>query len=322
MTRSNGGAKPRVLLVDDHRQVLETVSRLLTGAFDVTSICDSRTALDTARQVAPDVIVLDVEMPELDGFQICRALKESGLSIPVVFLSMHDSDAHVSEALRSGGQGYVLKSRAYRDLARALDQALQGRCFVPSLTSLFRVTSGSGHAMQLHADEESFLDGLAAFFDLALRRGDASCVIATKTVRVGLGDRLRARGWDVGGASGNKRYLVIDATDALNRFMRNGLPDEDRLAQIVAELDEYRVAVSEGGAGSRLTVFGNMVVSLSADGNAAAVIALESLWNRLTSGRPFFTLCGYATSCFHNGVPHLWSEVCAEHSAVSHASSV
>ena len=175
--------------------------------------------------------------------------------------------------------------------------------------------------MQLHGDVESFLDGLAAFFDLALRRGDATCVIATERVREGLGDRLRARGWDVGGGSGHKRYLVIDAADALNRFMRNGLPEGSRLAEIAAELDQYRQAVAEG-ASSRLTVFGNMVELLSAEGNGKAVIALESLWNNLTRSLPFFTLCGYATSCFHDGVPDLWSGACAEHWALSHASDV
>ena len=142
--------------------------------------------------------------------------------------------------------------------------------------------------MQLYDGVESFVDGLAAFFDLALRRGDATCVIATRPIREGLRDRLRARGWDVGGSSGHKRYLAIDAADALNRFMRNGLPDPDRLAEVARELDEYRRAESEGGT-SRLTVFGNMVVSLSADGNAPAVIALESLWNRLTHDLPFLT---------------------------------
>ena len=63
--------------------------------------------------------------------------------------------------------------------------------------------------------------------------------------------------------------------------MRNGLPDPDRLAEVARELDEYRRAVSEG-ATSRLTVFGDMVMLLSADGNTPAAIALESLWNKLT----------------------------------------
>jgi CheY-like chemotaxis protein len=323
ITPSDAGRRPRVLLVDDHRQVLDTVSGMLSDDFDVVGVAtDGTQALDTARQVHPDVIVLDVDMPGLDGFQTFRALEQSGLSTtPVVFLSMHDADEIVSEAFRCGGRGYVLKTRVGRDLVNALDQALLGRVFVPSLSSLLQLADGSVHAMQVYDGAESFLDGLAAFFDRALRRGDATCVIATTPLREGLGDRLRARGWDVGGSSGHKRYLAVDAADALNRFMRNGLPDRDRLAEIAGELDEYRRAVSEG-ATSRLTVFGNMVVPLIADGNAPAAIALENHWNRLTHGLPFLTLCAYASSCFHDGEPNLWSSACTEHWALSHAKDV
>jgi CheY-like chemotaxis protein len=323
MRQSSAGRRPRVFLVDDHRQVLEAVSAMLADDFDVVGVAaNGRQALDTACQLDPDVIVLDVDMPGLDGFETLRALKQGGLpSTPAVFLSMHDADEIVDAAFECGGLGYVCKLHLGRDLASALDQALVGRLFVPSLTSLFRLASGGAHAMQVHGGMESFLDGLAAFFDLALRRGDATCMIATEPVRRGLDVRLRARGWHVGGSSGHKRYLVIDAADALNRFMREGLPDRDRLANIAAELDQYRVAVAEGPT-SRLAIFGNMVVSLAADGNAKAVVALESLWNTLTHGLPFVTLCGYATSCFHKGVPTLWSDACAEHSLLSHANDV
>jgi CheY-like chemotaxis protein len=310
--------------VDDHRPVLKAVSRLLSDDFDVAGVAtDGTQAVDTARQVHPDVIVLDVDMPGLDGFQTLRALEQGGLrTTPVVFLSMHDADEIVAEAFRRGGRGYVLKSHVARDLVTALDQALLGRVFVPSLGSLLELANGgSVHAMQLHNGVESFLDGLAAFFDLALRRGDATCVIANSRIREGLGDRLRALGWDVGGSCGHKRYLVVDAADALNRFMRNGIPDGDRLAEIARELDQYRRAVCEG-ATSRLTIFGNMVMSLNADGNTEAMIALESLWNGLTHGLPFLTLCGYASSCFHDGVPNLWSDACTEHWVLSHAADV
>lgn len=321
--QSNAGQRPKVFLVDDDRQVLTVVSAMLAADFDVVGVATEGTqALDIARLVDPDIIVLDIDMPGLDGFQTLRALEQGGLrSTRVVFLSSHDEDEIVTEAFRCGARGYVLKPRAARDLPSALDQALLGRLFVPSLTSLFRLAKNGGHAVQLHAGVESFIDGLAALFDLALRRGDATCVIATERVREGLGDRLRSRGWNVGGSSGHKRYLVIDAADALNRFMRNGLPDAERLAEIAAELEQYRLAVAER-ATSRLTLFGNMVVLLSANGNAEAVIALESLWNTLTRSLPFLTLCGYPTSCFHDGVPSLWSGACAEHWALSHASGV
>jgi CheY-like chemotaxis protein len=309
--------------VDDHRHVLDTVSALLADDFDVVGVATAGAeAVDLVSEVHPDVIVLDVDMPGLTGFQTFRELEQAGLpETPVVFLSMHDADEIVGEAFRCGGCGYVVKSRVSRDLASALDQALRGRLFVPSLASLFELARGGGHAMQLHRGVESLLEGLADAFSFALQRGDAACIIATERVRDGLADRLRRRGWDVGGSSGHHRYLVIDAADALNRFMRNGLPDRDRLAEIAAELDQYRLAVGEGAA-PHLTIFGSMVESLSAEGNAEAVVALESLWNTLTHGLPFLTLCGYEASCFHDGVPDLWSRVCTEHWALSHSTDV
>lgn len=318
----DGGRKPRVLLVDDHRQVLDTVSAMLSQHFDVVGVAtDGTQAVDMVGRIKPDVIVMDVEMPGLDGFQTVRALERSGLpSTPVVFLSMHEADEVVSEALRCGGRGYVLKQRVWRDLRHALDHALLGRSFVPSLRPLLSADEGA-HAMQLYDRIEPFADGVAAFLDLALRRGDATCVIATRPVRESIRDRLRARGWSVGGSSGHKRYLDIDAADALNRFMRNGLPDPDRLAEIARELDAYRREESEAASG-RLTVFGNMVVALSEQGNAPAMVALERLWNRVTHDLPFSTICGYASSCFHDGVPGLWSAACAEHRAMSHAHDV
>jgi CheY-like chemotaxis protein len=308
--------RPRVLLVDDHQAVLETVSSVLADAFDVAGTAtDGTQALEVARRVDPDLIVLDVTMPGLDGFQTLRMLDQNGSRARAVFLSMHDSDDHVAEAFRCGGRGYVLKSRLGRDLPSALDHVLNGRTFVPSLTSLFHVANGvGGHAMQLHGDEESFLDGAAAFFDMALRRGDATCVLATDWFRDGLARRLHARGWDVGS---HRRYVAVDAADALSRFMRDGRPDPSRLAEIAAELDQYRLGVGEGAA-PRLTIFGNMVGVLRMQGNDEAVIAVERLWHTLTHGLPFITLCGYSTACFGE-TSDLLADACAAHWAVSHS---
>jgi len=315
------GSKPRVLLVDDHRTVLERVSEILSDDFDLAGLAtDGRQGVDTAAQSNPDVIVLDINMPVMDGFETFRALAQAGSRAPVVFLSMVNDDEHVNEAFRCGGRGYVLKSQIMRDLPSALNHALLGRTFVPSLSILSRLAENGGHAMQLHGHAKSLLDALAGFFDLALRRGDATCVIAPADVREGLAARLQRRGWDVGTARGLDRYLVFDTAEALPRFMRNGLPDPARLAEIVTELDHYRTTA--GGTLSRLTIFGNMAMSLSADGNTEAALALESIWSRLTEDLPFLTVCGYSTSCFHHAGPHLYPRVCAEHWVVGHTSDL
>ena len=309
--------------MDDHRGILGTVSAILADRFNVDGFAnDGAQAVEMARQIHPDVIVLDVDMPGLNGFETFQALEQSGSSgTPVVFLSMHDADEIVDEAFRCGGRGYVLKTRVGRDLPTALDQALRGGLFVPSLESLSHLARTGGHAMHVYDGEESFLDRIAAFFDVALRRGDATCVIANPRIRDGLGARLGTRGWNVGGPSGHDRYLAIDAAGALTRLMRNGMPDIARLEEILAELDQYRRAVSDG-ATSRLTLFGDMVMSLGEAGNVPALLAIESHWTRLTRGLPFLTLCAYTSSCFDEEQTAQWSDISAEHWAVSHAPDV
>src|SRR4029453_5598315 len=118
------------------------------------------------------------------------------------------------------------------------------------------------HAMHVHGgDFESSLDGLAALFDLALRRGDATLVVAANGVRDGLARRLRDRGWDLTAG----RYRALDPDDALSGFMRDGMPDPGILARVTADLNEYRLT-STGRASSRLVMYGEMAASLIASG--------------------------------------------------------
>jgi DNA-binding response OmpR family regulator len=309
-----------VLLVDDHRGVLERVSAMLAADFDVAGTATEGTAaVELARRIDPDVIVLDVHMAGLDGFQTIDALRQDGATAPVVFLSMAETDDHVAEAFRRGGRGYVIKSRVPRDLAAALDQVLRGRMFAPSLTSLVHQTHDCGHGLHLRGGSDSCLDELASFFDLALRRGDATCVMASEEIRDGLVRRLRPLGWEMGGAAGHKRCRVVDADDALGSFMRNGRPDAGILAEIVAELDQYRRATTDS-ISSRLTIFGNLAGVLVDDGNVEGALALESLWDSLTRGLPFLTLCGYSEASFDEDRQDLWARLCAQHQAVVPAS--
>ena len=318
----NAGLKSRILLVDDHRQILDTVSTFLAQNFEVVGrASNGREAVEKTGQLNPDAIVLDLEMPELDGLQTLRALEQTGRPLPpVVFLSMHDHPEVVSEAFRRGAFGYVVKPRVGRDLVTALDQALQRRRFVPSLPPLLS-TREPMHAMQVYEQSESFAEALADIFDRALRRGDATCAILNRSVRDLLRDRRRARGWHVDGPSGHRRYLAIDTGDAVKRFMRNGEPDPERIADIARELDAYRRAESPGPA-SWLTLAGNIVVDLCGQQNAAAAIALEECWTTLTAGLPVLTICGYTSACFHEGVPGLWGAACHAHGALSHASDM
>ena len=134
-SRSDGVRRLRVLLADDNASILARVSTLLAKNFDVVAaVTDGRQALHAAQRLDPDVAVLDVTMPELDGFQTARALRQSGLRAKVVMLTMHQSDELVAAAIESSARGFVLKTRIPSDLESAIDHAIAGRLFLPSLT--------------------------------------------------------------------------------------------------------------------------------------------------------------------------------------------
>jgi CheY-like chemotaxis protein len=317
-TPSGPRARPRLLLVDDHPEILDVVATMLAQDYDIVGTAGSgRQALDLAPRLRPDLIVLDVSMSDYDGFQTFDGLQQLGLRVPVVFLSMHEELDFVDAAFRRGGLGYVVKSRLARDLPRAVDQALLGRRFAPSLPALFALGE-SGHAMHVHSAFGPFLDGAAAFLSLALGCGNAVCVIATAPVRSGVEQRLRARGWDV---ANHGRYRAFNAADALKRIMHGVTPDPDRVAEVVEELDQFRLARAEG-LSPRLTIVGDMIGRLHVTGNVPAAIAVEQAWDSVTRGRPFLTLCAHADSFFRRTAPEVWSDTCAAHGALSQSREV
>src|SRR5918993_4320935 len=163
--------RPRLVLADDHTAFLERVSRSLAGEFEIVGLASNgRQALDLAGQLRPDLIVLDVAMPELNGFQTLSHLPRESPGTKVVFLTMHRDDEFVAAAINGGAHGYVMKSRIHLDLINAIEHALAGRLFVPSLTSLSAL-AGSRHTVQLHANDRHYVDGVGAFVTTTLRSG-------------------------------------------------------------------------------------------------------------------------------------------------------
>jgi CheY-like chemotaxis protein len=303
--------------------MLDRVRAMLVDTFDVVGVAtDGQQALEIARRLDPDAIVLDINMPRFDGFQTMRALERMESRAAVVFLSLLNDDDHIGEAFRLGGRAYVLKSRMVTDLAAAIDHVLVGRRFVPSLPALLHVSGGGGHAVHVHDDEESLANALVWYFDVALHRGDATCLIATAPIRERVTARLQARGWDVDHSVGTTRYRAIDAHAAVADLMRDGLPDDLRLSQIVDDLDEYRRTACGDDASSRLTIAGNMSSVVLEAGNTTAALAIERLWNTHTKERPFLTVCCHAMSSFPDDASDVWSMMADEHSAVCHASDI
>jgi len=129
-------SRPRVLVADDHRAMLDSLVRLLSGEFDVVATAgDGLSAVATATALEPDLLVLDIAMPGLNGIAAAARLKDSGSTAKVVFVTnLHDRE-FVEESMALGDVGFVVKDRLVADLLPAIRSVLAGRSFVsPSIT--------------------------------------------------------------------------------------------------------------------------------------------------------------------------------------------
>ena len=128
----------RILLADDHLVVREGLRALLEAAgFKVVGEArDGREAIKLANMLEPEVTVIDIGMPGLNGIDACRELLRDLPDMRLIVLTVHAEDAYVIEALRAGARGYVLKTQAGSDLVRAIGEVTQGRIYLsPSVSS-------------------------------------------------------------------------------------------------------------------------------------------------------------------------------------------
>jgi DNA-binding NarL/FixJ family response regulator len=126
-----------VLLADDHLPVAEALRSLLTGEFDLVGVVEDGLALiEAAGKLRPDVIVADVTMPRLNGIGALLRLRQEGIRVPVVFLTMHRDVSFARRALEAGASGFVLKHSAPFELVQAIRAALEGKTYLtPALAA-------------------------------------------------------------------------------------------------------------------------------------------------------------------------------------------
>lgn len=126
--------KPRVLLADDHTLVVEGFRKLLEEEFDlVGTVEDGRALLKTAPTLQPDVVLLDIAMPSLNGIEAARQLKKMMPEVKIIFVTMHADPAYVTEGFRAGASGYLLKRSAAAELVQAIQAVLKGQHYVTPL---------------------------------------------------------------------------------------------------------------------------------------------------------------------------------------------
>src|SRR3954471_20591064 len=126
--------RPRVLLADDHRLLREAFARLLEPSCEVVgAVADGRALLEAAPKGRPDVVVLDVAMPLLNGLDAARQLKRDMPQVKVIFLTVNEDPDLAAEAFRAGASGFLLKSSAATELFQAIREVSQGGSYVTPL---------------------------------------------------------------------------------------------------------------------------------------------------------------------------------------------
>lgn len=168
------------------------------------------------------------------------------------------------------------------------------------------------HVVQFYETDVFLLNAMSDYIGTALRAGDVAIVFAPEARLEALDARLRADGLDVTTARARRQYVTVDAATALSRFMVDGLPEPGRFAEVVRD-----TIASAADGGRPVRIFGEMVALLVAEGNHAATIRLEELWNDLQRTYPFTLSCAYPMDRL-SGEPYadLFGDICAEHSRV------
>jgi DNA-binding NarL/FixJ family response regulator len=332
-----GRSTLRVLVIDDYEPWRSFVLRTLREVPElqvVSEASDGSEAVQKAQGLQPDLILLDIGLPTVNGIEAARRILRYAPNTKILFVSEQGSPDIVEEALRTGAGGYVVKSKAATELLPAVEAVLLGKQFVSaSLTTCAfsdpknertahrrrdssNVKTVCQHEVGFYSDDRRLLDDVTQFIGAALKSGNAAIVAATESHRNSFLPRLQAQGVDMGGVIEEGRYIALDTTDALSTFMVDDTLDPVRFMETFGNLIGMatKAATSEH---PRVVIFGECVHFLWAKGNVEAAIQMEKLGNLLTKTYDVDILCGYSVASVEGGMDtHFFQRICAQHSVV------
>jgi len=334
----------RVLVVEDYEAFRSFVCSTLRKKPWLQIIGEAPNGLEAvhmAEELQPDLILLDVGLPILNGIEAARQIRKLSPESKILFVSQETSVDVVQEALATGAGGYVVKTDAASKLLEGVNTVLRGEMFVsrrftgldlprlshegvalpPRSNSLFaplqqETAAAHHHVVGFYSEDRYFLDDFTQFIAAALKLGNAAIVVATELHRDSLLPRLEAQGLNIGTAIEQGRYIPLDAAETLSALMLNGMPDPVRFLNLIGSL----IVTASKAAGREpacVAICGECVHLLWAQGNAEAAIQFEKLGNQLANKYDVDFWCGYSLGCTQGAMDsHVFQRICAEHSAV------
>jgi CheY-like chemotaxis protein len=316
-----------VLVVDDYepfRRFIRSTLQRAQGLLIVAEALDGLEAVQKSEELQPDLVLLDISLPKLNGIEAARRIRKLSPKIKIIFVSQESSADVLQEALDLGALGYVVKMHAGSELPDAVEAVCQGRRFIssglsapdenPSVSLMPRRSElDRSHVVQFYKDDASFLIGFTRFIETALNGGNTVIAIVTESHRNSILQRLGTQGLNIIPAIEHGRFILLDVAQTLSTFMVNGGVDPVRFQKAASDL----VAAAAKGAHSRIAACGECAPTLLAKGQGDAAVQLEHLWDEIAITRGVDILCGYVLNGFQREPEsHIYERICAEHSAV------
>jgi len=229
--------KIRLLLVDDYPPwwgFIRSMLKIRPELQIVLEVSDGLVAVQKAQELQPDLIVLDIGLPQLSGIEAARQIRERSPKSKILFLSQESCPEVVEAALNAGAEGYVVKSHAAGELLPAVNAVLQGKQFVGAsltndLSNLRNEHAADHHQVKFYQDDVALVDGFVHFMEAALKIGDAVVVITTESHRANIIQRLGTDGVDL--ALKREQIIFFDVADSLSAFRADASGDSVQFAK-------------------------------------------------------------------------------------------
>ena len=297
----------RILVVEDHAAFRRAICTALQrrAEFQTIEAADGLEAVQVAEALQPDVVLLDINLPKLHGFEVAKQIRGLAPHARLLFMSQESSPDIVRKALGLGADGYIQKLSAATDLWPAIEAVLDGRRFVSSSVALTEPADTPvprRHEIRFCSDDAAVVDGFIRFVADALNAADAAIVLVTESHRTALLQGLRTRGVDIDGAMERGTCVSFDAAVA---------PDSVRFLEAVNGVRQ--AAANAGNAHPRVAFCGERAGRLWAEGRTAEAVQLEQLCSELAQDVDI--LCLYPVPYTKDN--RALTRICAEHTAVS-----
>jgi DNA-binding NarL/FixJ family response regulator len=317
----------RVLLVDDHegwrRFITSTLQKKTPRWQVIEEASDGLSAVEKARALQPDLILLDVGLPKLNGIEVANRILAEAPRSTILFMSEHRSPDIVEAALATGAAGYLVKSDAGVGLLPAMSAVVGGGRYISadvaargSMSLKGREPGGARtvcHRAAFYSDEVLLLDDCAQFAEGVLADGAAFIVCAIPSRQALLQQRLEARGVDVDLVTREGRFRSFHVADLLSNVMVGHTLDDARFRTVVTPM--ISEAVNASKERGRVALWGECAPSLWRAGNPEAAIRLEHLWDDVAKRHDIDTLCGYLAPAMSVD-DSSYQRLCVVHTAV------